>query len=158
MQGGENATGRDTMPRQSTRKAAASKGARRTKRATLRRVAARPRKAARPGTSARGRKPKRSPSDNPRSGSTLESLLREEGLYEEASATAIKEVIAWQVQQAMEEQGISKAEMARRMKTSRSSLDRFLDPENDSVTLSTLFRAATVLGVELRVELIGARD
>ncbi len=93
-------------------------------------------------------------SANPREGSTLESYLREQGLYEEASTRGIKEVLAWQVVQAMKDQKIAKAEMARRMGTSRSALARLLDPTNEAVTLSTLFRAANVLGAELRVELI----
>jgi len=107
-------------------------------------------RAARIGDSAT-RRPIRSP--NSREGSTLESFLREQGLYEEASTRAIKEVLAWQISQAMKHRKISKAEMARRMGTSRSALARLLDPTNEAVTLSTLFRAASVLGAELRVEL-----
>ena len=84
---------------------------------------------------------------------SAESFLREQGLYERASARAIKEVIVWQVERAMERRGITKAAMARLMGTSRSALDRLLDPENDSVRLSSLFRAADVLGSDLRVEL-----
>ena len=92
--------------------------------------------------------------ENPRTGSSLDEFLREEGLYEELAAAAIKETIAWQIGQAMKESGITKSKMAEQMRTSRAQLDRLLDPENKSVTLSTLFRAATVLGVELRVELV----
>lgn len=99
---------------------------------------------------------KRSTAKNPRTGSSLESFLKEEGLYEDASAKAIKEVIAWQIAKTMTEQEISKSELARRMGTSASSINRLLDPQNESLTLSTLFRAATVLGAELRVELIPA--
>lgn len=101
-----------------------------------------------------GRARKKTAKKNPRAGSSLESLLRGEGLYEDATAKAIKGVIAWQVETEMREQGISKAGMAEAMGTSRSALDRLLDPENESVTLSTLFRAASVLGVELRVDLV----
>ena len=90
---------------------------------------------------------------NPHRGSSVEGFLREEGLYEEASARAIKEVLAWQIEQEMERQGIPKAELARRMGTSRSALDRLLDPENESVTLGTLLRAAAALGSELSVQL-----
>ena len=97
------------------------------------------------------------PSRNPREGSTLESFLKEEGVYEDASALAIKEVLAWQIARAMKHQKIAKAEMARRMGTSRSALARLLDPKNEAVTLSTLFRAASVLGAELRVELLSPR-
>ena len=95
----------------------------------------------------------RRPRENPHRGSSVEDFLREEGLYEAASARAIKEVLAWQIEREMERQGISKAEMARLMRTSRSALDRLLDPENESVTLSTLFRAAAALGSDLGVEL-----
>ncbi|HCC57583.1 MAG TPA: Fis family transcriptional regulator [Solibacterales bacterium] len=87
-------------------------------------------------------------------GSTVDSWLREEGIYEEVSATAIKRVIARQVEAAMQEKGFSKSEMARRMQTSRAALDRLLDPQNDGVTLSTLRKAATVVGRELRLELV----
>jgi predicted XRE-type DNA-binding protein len=95
--------------------------------------------------------------ENPHRGSSVEAFLREEGLYEAASARAIKEVLAWQIEREMERQGISKAEMARLMRTSRSALDRLLDPENESVTLSTLFRAAAALGSDLGVELKSRR-
>jgi antitoxin HicB len=87
-------------------------------------------------------------------GSTFDSFLREEGIYEEVTAVAIKRVIARQVEAAMNEKNLSKAEMARRMNTSRAALDRLLDPGNDAVTLSTLQRAALVVGRELRVELV----
>jgi antitoxin HicB len=87
-------------------------------------------------------------------GSTFDSWLREEGLYEEVSATAIKHVVARQVEAAMEQKGLTKAEMARRMHTSRAALDRLLDPDNDAVTLGTLRKAAAVVGRELRLELV----
>lgn len=87
-------------------------------------------------------------------GSSLESFLKEEGIYEDAKATAIKRIISWQLEQIMKEQKITKAEMARRMNTSRAYLDRFLDPENDKVQLSTLYKAATAVGKELHVELV----
>ena len=87
-------------------------------------------------------------------GSSFDSWLREEGIYEETTATAIKRVLARQLEAAMEEQNLSKAEMARRMHTSRASLDRLLDPDNDAVTLSTLRKAATVVGREIRLELV----
>ena len=87
-------------------------------------------------------------------GSTFDTWLREEGIYEEVSATAIKRVIARQVEAAMQEKGLSKAEMARQMHTSRAALDRLLDPGNDAVTLSTLQKAALVVGRELRLELV----
>lgn len=71
-------------------------------------------------------------------GSTFDSFLREEGMYEEVSANAIKRVVARQVEAAMEQKGLTKTEMARRMHTSRAALDRLLDPENAAITLGTL--------------------
>ena len=87
-------------------------------------------------------------------GSSFDSWLREEGIYEEATAGAIKRILAQQVAAAMKERHLSKAEMARRMQTSRAALNRLLDPENDAVTLNTLQRAAAIVGRELRVELV----
>ena len=87
-------------------------------------------------------------------GSSFDSWLREEGIYDEASANAIKRVVARQVEAAMQEKGISKSEMARRMHTSRAALDRLLDPENAAITLSTLQKAAAVVGREIRLELV----
>lgn len=91
---------------------------------------------------------------NPHIGSSLDELLEEEGLLSEVSAIAIKRVLAWQVSEAMSNQGLNKSQMAEQMKTSRTSLDRLLDPENTSVTLKTLERAATVLGKRLQIELV----
>jgi ElaB/YqjD/DUF883 family membrane-anchored ribosome-binding protein len=79
-------------------------------------------------------------------GSDLDDLLASEGLLAEAEAVAVKRVIAWQLAQAMQAQGISKTAMARRMHTSRAAVDRLLDPTSPSVTLLTLERAAQVLG------------
>jgi predicted XRE-type DNA-binding protein len=87
-------------------------------------------------------------------GSSVDSWLREEGIYEEVSAAAIKRVLSRQVEAAMREKHLSKAEMARRMHTSRAALDRLLDPEYDAVTLSTLRKAAAAVGRELRLELV----
>ncbi|WP_058186709.1 helix-turn-helix domain-containing protein [Terracidiphilus gabretensis] len=87
-------------------------------------------------------------------GSTFDSWLREEGIYEEVSANAIKRVVARQIASAMDQKGLTKAEMARRMNTSRASLDRLLDPENNSITLTTLHKAASVVGREIRLELV----
>ncbi|PYT26666.1 MAG: Fis family transcriptional regulator [Acidobacteria bacterium] len=87
-------------------------------------------------------------------GSTFDSWLREEGLYEEVNANAIKRVVARQVEDAMKQKRLTKAEMARRMHTSRAALDRLLDPKNDAVTLVTLRKAAAVVGRELRLELV----
>ena len=90
---------------------------------------------------------------NPRTGSTLESLLREDGVYEDAKNHAIKSVIAYKLEEAMKAQNLSKARMAKRMETSRSQLDRLLDPDNESVTLETLKRAASAVGMRLELEL-----
>ncbi len=87
-------------------------------------------------------------------GSTLEDFLREENCLEEARAIAIKRVLAWQIEQAMQAQQLTKTEMARRMQTSRSQLDRLLDPNNDKVLLQTVQRAAAAIGKQLNVELI----
>ncbi|HAX42314.1 MAG TPA: Fis family transcriptional regulator [Bryobacteraceae bacterium] len=87
-------------------------------------------------------------------GSSFDSWLREEGIYEDATAAAIKKVLARQVESAMQEQKLSKAEMARRMRTSRAALDRLLDPGNDSITLATLQKAAAAVGRQVRLELV----
>ncbi len=87
-------------------------------------------------------------------GSSFDSWLKEEGIYEEVTANAIKRVITRQIASAMSQKGLTKAEMARRMSTSRASLDRLLDPENGSITLSTLQKAASVVGREIRLELV----
>jgi antitoxin HicB len=87
-------------------------------------------------------------------GSTFDNWLREAGLYEEANATPIKRVVARQVEAAMEQKGLTKAEMAPRMHTSHPALDRLLDPDNDAVTLGTLRKAAAVVGRKLRLELV----
>ena len=87
-------------------------------------------------------------------GSSFDSWLRAEGVHEEITAVAIKRVLARQIEAAMSDSGLSKAAMARRMKTSRSQLDRLLDPENDSVTLATLQRAARAVQREVRLELV----
>lgn len=71
-------------------------------------------------------------------GSSVDSWLREDGIYEETTANAIKRVLARQLEAAMKDQNVSKAEMAKRMRTSRASLDRLIDPLNDAVTLVTL--------------------
>lgn len=89
-------------------------------------------------------------------GSDFDDFLREEGLLEEVEAVAAKRVLAYQISEAMKEQELSKSAMARRMGTSRSSLDRLLDPEVPSVTLLTLEKAAHVLGKRVRIEMVDA--
>lgn len=86
-------------------------------------------------------------------GSNFDDFLEEESLLEEATATAVKRLVAFELARKMAEQELSKAEMARRMETSRSALDRLLDPKNTSVTLQTLQSAAKALGGRLKVEL-----
>jgi len=83
------------------------------------------------------------------SGSTFDDFLEEEGILEEVESAAIKRVLAWQFEQEMERQHKTKRAMAAELKTSRSQLDRLLDPENTAVTLETLTRAAHVLGKRL---------
>lgn len=92
-------------------------------------------------------------SENRHIGSSFEDFLNEEGILEEVTTQAFKRVLAWQVQEAMRIQNISKLEMARRMRTSRSQLDRFLDPDNDKVLLATVQRAALAVGKRVSIQL-----
>jgi antitoxin HicB len=89
-----------------------------------------------------------------RIGSSFDDFLKEDGIYEEVTARAIKRVIARQLDALMADQGLSKSALAKKMKTSRAQLDRVLDPENGSVTLETLTRAARAVGRQLRMELV----
>jgi hypothetical protein len=89
-----------------------------------------------------------------RLGSSFDDFLNKEGIYEEVTARAIKRVIAHQLDSLMEKQGLTKSALATRMKTSRAQLDRLLDPDNESVTLGTLIRAAHAVGRQLRMELV----
>jgi len=89
-----------------------------------------------------------------RVGSSFEDFLKDDGVLEETNAIALKRVLAWQLEQAMEKKQISKRAMAAAMKTSRSQLDRILDPDNDRIRLDTLTAAAHVLGLNLRIELV----
>ena len=89
-----------------------------------------------------------------RIGSSFDDFLREEGIYEEVTARAIKRVIARQLGVLMQQQGLTKSALAKRMETSRAQLDRLLDPENEAVTLATLTRAAHAVGRNLRMELV----
>lgn len=86
-------------------------------------------------------------------GSSLDSLLKEAGVYEETQALAIKEVVVWQLTEAMEKQSLSKARFATMLKASRSQIDRLLDPTRD-VTLSTLQRAAALVSRKVPIELV----
>lgn len=93
-------------------------------------------------------------SDNPHTGSDFDEFLQEEGLYEECSAIALKRVLARQLMEEMKRQNITKKEMAMRMQTSRAQFDRLLDPSKTGVSLDTMQRAASVVGRQLRIELI----
>ena len=87
-------------------------------------------------------------------GSAFDEFLKNEGTHEATQAVAIKRVLAWQIEKAMKSQRLTKAEMARRMETSRSQLDRLLDPDRDSVTLATLTQAARAIGRQVKLELV----
>ena len=92
--------------------------------------------------------------ENQHIGSSLDEFLEEEGLLETSQSFAIKQVLAWQIAKFIEQQGLTKADMASRMNTSRSALDRLLDPDNDSVTLKTLQNAASAIGAHLEMKLV----
>jgi antitoxin HicB len=86
-------------------------------------------------------------------GSSIDDFLKEEGIFEEAQTQAVKEVVAWQLAEAMRKKKISKNRMAALLKTSRTQVDRLLDPKND-ITLSSLQRAAAMVGRRVSIELI----
>lgn len=86
-------------------------------------------------------------------GSSFDDFLREEATLDEATAVAVKRVIAWQIDQEMKSQKLTKSSMAKKMHTSRAALDRLLDATDTSLTLTTLSSAASVLGKKLRIEL-----
>jgi len=89
-----------------------------------------------------------------RIGSSFDNFLKEEGIYNEVTVRAIKRVIARQLDALMQDEGLTKSALAKRMNTSRAQLDRLLDPDNESVTLATLTRAAQAVGRHLRMELV----
>lgn len=93
---------------------------------------------------------------NKRIGSSFDDFLAEDGRLEEATAVAIKRVIAWQFEQAMKASGVTKTAMASRMHTSRASLQRLLDANDTGLTLDTLSRGAQALGYRVKVELVAA--
>lgn len=86
-------------------------------------------------------------------GSSLDDFLKQEGDFDEAQAQAIKEVVAWQLAEAMKERKLSKNKMAALLKTSRTQVNRLLDPEHD-ITLSSLQRAAAIVGRRVTIELL----
>lgn len=85
---------------------------------------------------------------------TLDDFLSQQGKREEFEAVAVKEVLAWQIGEAMKAQKMSRQGLAQRMRTSRSQVRRLLDPKDGNVTLSTLQRAAKIVGRSLRLELV----
>ncbi len=87
-------------------------------------------------------------------GTSIDQLLEEDGMLEEATDAAIKSVLAWQYSEAMKKKKLSKVKMAEAMQTSRAQLDRVLDPKSGNVTLTTLRKAAAAVGKTLRVELV----
>jgi hypothetical protein len=87
-------------------------------------------------------------------GSTLDDFLKAEGVYEEAKTQVAKEMIAWQIAQAMKRKGLTKKRMAELMETSRTQIDRLLNPRDHNVTLATLEKAAAIVGRQLRLELV----
>ena len=91
--------------------------------------------------------------NNPHIGSNFDDFLAEEGILAEVEATAIKRVLAFQLAREMKRAKLTRTELASRMKTSRASVNRLLDPHNVSVTLQTMERAALAIGKKLRVEL-----
>jgi antitoxin HicB len=95
-----------------------------------------------------------SKSANPHWGSTIDDFLKDEGIYEEATTAAIKKVIAWQLAEEMKKKSITKKRLAELMHTSRAQIDRILDPDKGNVTIETLQRAASLLGRQLRLELV----
>jgi antitoxin HicB len=90
---------------------------------------------------------------NKNMGSSIDDFLKEEGIFEEAQAQAVKEVVAWQLAEAMRTKKISKTRMAVLLKTSRTQVDRLLDPKND-ITLSSLQRAAAIVGRRITIQLV----
>jgi hypothetical protein len=91
---------------------------------------------------------------NKHKGTDFDVFLEEEGLLADAEAAAAKRVLAYQFEMAMKKKHLTKLSMAKRMQTSRSALDRLLDPDNASVTLQTLEKAAMVLGKKLKISLV----
>jgi antitoxin HicB len=87
-------------------------------------------------------------------GSSFDDFLEEDGILNEVTEVALKRVLAWQVEQAMKEHGLTKSKMAQLMKTSRAALDRLLDPEYESVTLRTLDKAARAVGKRIKIDLV----
>ncbi len=94
--------------------------------------------------------------NNPHRGSSFDSFLQDEGMYDEVNAHAAKKVLAWQLVQALEKESITKTELASRMQTSRAAVNRLLYPENPSLNLQTIEKAARALGMKLAIQLVEA--
>jgi antitoxin HicB len=94
--------------------------------------------------------------DNCHLGSSFDDFLEDDGILNEVTEVALKRVLAWQVDKAMKERGLTKSKMAQSMQTSRAALDRLLDPEYESVTLRTLDKAARAVGKRIKIDLIDA--
>ena len=99
---------------------------------------------------------KRNPDRNRHSGGAFEAFLEQEGIRDEVYDHAVKAVLAWQFVEVMKSKRISKKRMAEQLHTSRTQVDRLLDPNNDAVSLSTLKKAATAVGKRIRLELVDA--
>jgi predicted XRE-type DNA-binding protein len=91
---------------------------------------------------------------NKHRGSSIDDFLKEEGVFEEFQARAVKEVIAWQLAEAMKKRKLSKRRLAQMMHTSRTQIDRVLDPKDGNVTIETLQRAAALVGRKVQVEIL----
>jgi antitoxin HicB len=87
-------------------------------------------------------------------GSSFDDFLQDEGIFEAVNAVAVKRVLAWQIEQAMKEQKFTKTALAEKMHTSRASLNRLLDEDDTSLTLTTLTSAANALGKQIKIELV----
>lgn len=85
---------------------------------------------------------------------SFDGFLQDEDIYGEVASVAMVRVLAWQLQEQMKAQGITKVEMARRMGTSRSQLDRLLEPDGGGATLDTITRAAKAVNRKIRLELV----
>jgi DNA-binding Xre family transcriptional regulator len=93
---------------------------------------------------------------NPHRGSSFDSFLQDEGMYEEVNAKAVKKVLTWQLEQALAKEKVTKTELAARMHTSRAAVNRLLDPDNPSLNLQTMEKAARALGKKLAIQLAEA--
>ena len=93
---------------------------------------------------------------NPHVGSDFDAFLREEGVYDEAEAIAVKRVLAHQLERSMQNAQLTKSAMAKRMGTTRAQLDRLLNPENPSTTLQTLVKAAGAVGKRVKISLVNS--